>query len=262
MKQISRKKEVVLTKILYADQEHSFIWFGTESKNCDGSVKTILYLIIDNDEGMLLDPGDTRYFPQISAAIEQYIPIKQINSIFFSHQDPDVLSGISRWLKATDAKVYISALWVRFLPHFGIFDSDRVITIPDNGLAIRQESGNELLCIPTHFMHSPGQFSLYDKRSKILYSTDVGTALVDDCSRPLFVENFQDHLKYIEPFHTRYMASNTVVRNWCEKIRHIEPEMIAPLHSPIYRGDTVGRFLDWLSELKCGSDLGLYEYYF
>jgi flavorubredoxin len=51
------------------------------------------------------------------------------------------------------------------------------------------------------------------------------------------------------------MASNSIVRKWCDRVRKLNPDMIAPQHGAIYKGASVAAFLDWLSQLKCGIDL-------
>lgn len=245
----------VTGKILYEDADHKFIWLGTENKYRKGVIQTMQYLIIDKGRGTLLDPGGVHLFSRVVASVSRYISIDKIDNIFFSHQDPDVSSGIALWLGVTSAKVYISALWTRFLPHFGIIDTARIVAIEDKGMRIKLPSGTDMQCIPTHFMHSPGQFSLYDTKSRILFSGDVGAAAFEDGDEVLFVENFKTFIPFIEGFHKRYMGSNAVVRKWCSVVSRLNPDMIAPQHGAIYKGESAKAFLAWLSELRCGVDL-------
>ena len=141
-----------------------------------------------------------------------FISVDKIDAIFFSHQDPDVSSGIALWLGITKAKVYISDLWVRFLPHFGIVDTARVVGIPDKGMDIALSSGSRMRCVPSHFMHSPGQFGLFDERSGILFTSNIGTAVFDESNKTAFVENFDNHIPLIKDFHARYITENRIVR--------------------------------------------------
>lgn len=249
------EEQDVTGKILYEDADHKFIWLGTENRYRKGVIQTMQYLIIDRGRGILLDPGGVHLFSRVVASVSRYISIDKIDTIFFSHQDPDVSSGIALWLGVTNAKVYISSLWTRFLPHFGIVDTSRMIAIEDRGGSIKLASGAELKMIPAHFMHSPGQFALYDSRAKILFTGDIGAAVFGDGDETLFVEDFREHIPLIQGFHTRYMASNSVVRKWCQLVGRLDPEMIAPQHGAIYKGKTAKEFLSWLSELRCGTDL-------
>ena len=241
--------------VLYEDDEHKFVWLGSESKYREGAVQTMQYLIIDRGRGFLLDPGGVHLFARVVNAVSRFISVDKIDAIFFSHQDPDVSSGIALWLGITKAKVYISDLWVRFLPHFGIVDTARVVGIPDKGMDIALSSGSRMRCVPSHFMHSPGQFGLFDERSGILFTGDIGAAVFDESNETVFVENFNDHIPLIKGFHARYMAANRIVRRWTEQIRRLNPRMLAPQHGAIYKDENVDNFLNWLAELQCGVDL-------
>ncbi|MGP1455574.1 MAG: MBL fold metallo-hydrolase [Treponema sp.] len=240
--------------ILYEDKDHKFIWLGSEGEYRKGAVQTMQYLIIDKERGILLDPGGVHLFSRVVTAVSHFISVDNIDTIFFSHQDPDVSSGITLWMGVTRAKIYISSLWVRFMPHFGIVDISRIVPIPDKGMNIPLPSGATMQCIPSHFMHSPGQFGLYDMTSRILFSGDIGAAVFEDGDETTFVNNFNDHIRLIEDFHVRYMASNKIVSRWAETIRKLNPLMIAPQHGAIYKDENVANFLNWIASLKCGSD--------
>ncbi|MBU0927016.1 MAG: MBL fold metallo-hydrolase [Spirochaetes bacterium] len=240
--------------VLFDDGDHRFIWLGADARGKKGVVQTMQYLIIDKGRGVLLDPGGVHLFPRVVAAASRYISIDRIDAIFFSHQDPDVSSGIALWLGVTAAKIYIAELWIRFIPHFGIVDQGRIVPIEGSGKSIRLGSGAELTFVPTHYMHSPAAFSLFDARAGVLFSGDVGGAVFPDGEETAYVDDFKAHLKYIEGFHKRLVASNSVAKRWAENARRLGPKMIAPQHGAVYRGDSVGAFLDWLSALRCGVD--------
>lgn len=175
---------------------------------------------------------------------------------FYSHQDPDVCSGVALWLSTTPATVYVSKLWVRFLPHFGAYDITRVVPIEDSGGRITFRSGDYLEIIPAHFLHSEGNFTLYDPRSKILFSGDIGTAIFPKGERYVFVEDFTKHLSLMEGFHRRYMVSNVALRKWISLVRKHPVKMVAPQHGAIFnKEEHVQAFFTWLESLKCGIDI-------
>ncbi len=243
-------------KALFDDGDHKFIWLGADEDYSKGVVQTMQYLIIDKNKGWLLDPGGVHLFAKVVAGASRYISLDKIEGIFFSHQDPDVSSGIALWLGVTKAKVWISSLWIRFLPHFGIVDPARVAAIEecaDRVLVL--PSGARLRFVPTHFMHSPGSWSVLDEKSKILFSGDVGAADFPEGGERLFIDDFPAVLPYVEGFHKRYIAANAVARRWVEIVRRLDPAMIAPQHGGVYRGAAVGAFLSWLAALRCGVDL-------
>jgi len=241
-------------KILFDDGEHKFIWLGSDPDYRKGVVQTMQYLIIDKGKGWLLDPGGVHLFSRVVASASRYISLDRIEGIFFSHQDPDVSSGIALWLGVTNAKIYICGLWLRFLPHFGIVDPSRVTAIEEQGRDFRLGSGAVFQFVPSHYMHSPGAFSLFDVRSRILFSGDIGAAVFPEGSENLFIEDFQKVLPYIEGFHKRIIASNAVAKRWTEIVSKLDPVMIAPQHGGVYRGPAIKSFLSWLSTLRCGVD--------
>lgn len=64
------------------------------------------------------------------------------------------------------------------MPHFGIIDERRMKAIPDKGGSIKMGSGSMVLeAVPAHFLHSPGNFVVYDPVSKYLFSSDIGAAV-------------------------------------------------------------------------------------
>jgi flavorubredoxin len=52
-----------------------------------------------------------------------------------------------------------------------------MVVIEDKGGTIRFRDGVELKIIPAHFLHSTGNFTLYDPISKILFSGDIGVSV-------------------------------------------------------------------------------------
>ncbi|KUK14514.1 MAG: MBL fold metallo-hydrolase [Synergistetes bacterium] len=241
---------------LYEDPNHKFLFLAWEEKEEEGIVQTNQYMIIDGNEAILLDPGGVHVFPRVLANVSEIIEPSKIRHIFFTHQDPDVSSGIMLWLSiAENARIHISNLWIRFLPHFGIYDKSRVNPIPDRGDKIKLSSGTELEIIPSHFLHSTGNFTLYDPKAKILFSGDIGAAIFERGKRYLFVEDFDSHVKLMEGFHKRYLASSSILKKWLDIVEKKEINIVAPQHGAIFKGENVKKFFNWLRTLRCGADI-------
>jgi flavorubredoxin len=188
-------------------------------------------------------------------AVERYISLDQLKYIFFSHQDPDVAGSIASWaIGVPNAKILVSQLWVRFITHYGLSDMSKIIPLEDKGTKIK--FGKDFFqFVPAHFLHSPGNFSLYDSKSKILFSGDIGAAIVPVEQLYKNVTNFSDHLPYLEGFHKRYMSSNMFTKRWVQSLKKLDVNIIAPQHGAIFRDLHVKEFLEWFNSLKCGSDL-------
>ncbi len=224
-----------------------------------GIVQTNQCLIIEKDKGVLIDPGGRVTFKALISKLSGEFPITRIEYILFTHQDPDVIGAVASWKIAIPrTKIVLPSVWMRFLPH--MFPPDKgieedIVPIDDSGANIKLYE-TTLKIIPSHFLHSPGNFSVYDPVSKILFSGDIGASLIPSGQDYDFVEDFDAHVKYMESFHKRYMASNKACRKWVEEIKDIDVEIIVPQHGAVLKGrDIVERFLEWLSNLKCGVDL-------
>ncbi|HXK89228.1 MAG TPA: MBL fold metallo-hydrolase [Thermosynergistes sp.] len=242
---------------LYEDASRRFMLLGWEEQEEGGVVQTNQYLIQSGDEVILLDPGGAHVFPRVLANVTEMTNIDNITHIFYSHQDPDVSSGITLWLSMAErATVHISGLWTRFLPHFGVFDQSRIAPIPDRGGVITLKNGQRLEIIPAHFLHSTGQHTLYDPISKILFSGDIGAAIFPPGKRYPVVERFDEHVRYMEGFHRRYMVSQEASSFWVNIVSSRDIEAIAPQHGAVIKGkDNVRKFFQWLGQLKSGVDL-------
>lgn len=143
---------------------------------------------------------------------------------------------------------------MRFIPHFGIdeFVVSRIQPIPDEGGSLTL-GDLQLEIVPAHFLHSPGNFQLYDPVSKILYSGDLGASLGNDYTH---VTDFDAHVPFMKGFHERYMASERAMKAWARRARKLDIETIAPQHGAMLSGRrNVERFIDWAASLPCGTDL-------
>jgi len=240
---------------LYNNNDHQFILLNESEPGEEQGIRSNQYLIRHGADGVLLDPGGFGVMPRVLAEMLHHIEPQGVRAIILSHQDPDIVGGLATWLSVVPARVYVSAIWMRFLPHLGLGNMDRFVGVPDEGQCCNIGAGFELQLLPAHFLHSEGHINTYDPISRILFTGDIGAALLPDDIDPGFVDDFDVHLPYIEAFHRRYMGSNRAARIWVEQVRALDIAMLAPQHGPIYRGAAVNDFLDWFAELECGIDL-------
>ncbi|MBN2781908.1 MAG: MBL fold metallo-hydrolase [Campylobacterales bacterium] len=242
-------------KILYNDATHKCVMFSFDSEESGDSFLSVnQYLIVQNNSAILIDPGSEAVFDELLEAVSEYVDVENIKFIFFSHQDPDVSGSIAQWAMVTKAKFILSSLWIRFMSHYGFMEFDRVIALEDSGAKLN--FGDEYLkFVPAHFLHSPGNFNLYDSRSKILFSGDIGAAISKIPNDYKHVTDFETHKEVLEGFHKRYMASNKVLKSWVKRIEKLDVVIIAPQHGLIFEDKNVKEFLEWLKSLECGSDI-------
>ncbi|WP_367990204.1 MBL fold metallo-hydrolase [Vibrio sp. NTOU-M3] len=238
------------SKVLFEQGAHRWLVFARDPEKPEKIIDTNQYMIINRDQAMLLDPGGIELFSAMLSCVVKEVPIEHITHLFASHQDPDIISSLGLWDKALPSSTLHSPwLWEGFIRHFGM-ESITFAPIKDEGGKVLL-AGKEIQFIPAHYMHSSGNFSVYDPEAKILMSGDIGAAL-DKHDAPFFVEDFHQHIPKMEYFHRRWMPSNKAKSAWIDKVSKLDIDMMCPQHGAIFKGDDIGRFLDWLDTLDVG----------
>jgi len=239
---------------IYNDNSHICVVF--RDLVVGEAVQANQVMLFDHGHAALIDPGGDLTYSRLFAAINKYLDVKKLDYVVASHQDPDVIASVSKWLEDTDCNIVVPALWERFVPHFtcpgGL--TNRVVPIPDGGLNLSL-GDSYIQALPAHFLHAEGNFSFYDPISRILFSGDIGANLPPaGLDEP--ITQLKEILPFMEGFHRRYMNANRVCRYWVNMIRGLDVESIVPQHGRAFLGkQVVNEFLDWLEQLECGIDL-------
>ena len=232
------------------DEGHQWYVFGRDPEKPEKIIDTNQFMIVDGDRSILLDPGGIEVFSTMLASVLKYVDIEHITDLFASHQDPDIISSLGMWDQVLpEATLHASWLWEGFIRHFGMDNID-YNAIADGGDRITLNKV-ELEFIPAHYLHSSGNFHVYDPKSKILFSGDIGAAL-EPPGAPLFVEDFDSHVEKMKYFHERWMPSDDAKRHWLNRIRKLDIEIMAPQHGRLFKGQDVQRFFDWFEGLHVG----------
>jgi flavorubredoxin len=209
-------------------------------------------LVIESaGEALIADPGGQEIFPAVLSALSAQLDPRKVTAIFASHADPDAISSFPLWL-AFNPKIrcYSSELWRSVIPHLG-GAGDSITALPDEGGVIGL-GDITLHALPAHHLHAAGNFHLYDPGARILFTGDVGAAILPAARSGLFVEDFASHIVFAEALHRRLMGSNEAKNAWCERISRLQVDMLCPQHGAVYAGEDVPRFLDWFRALRVG----------
>lgn len=232
------------------DNKYQWLMFGRDPEKKEGIIDTNQYMIKTSNRTILLDPGGIEIFASMLTAVLHYVSVDEITDLFASHQDPDIISSLGLWEEALPhAKLHTPWIWEGFIRHFG---SKNITFAP-----IADEGGSldlgdaQLQFIPAHYLHSSGNFHVYDAEARILMSGDVGAALEAE-GASMYVENFDDQIDKMKMFHQRWMPSNRAKQDWINRVRQLDIDIMAPQHGRLFQGDDVKRFLDWFEELEVG----------
>jgi flavorubredoxin len=237
---------------LFRKASHNWMVMGRDKGRRVGVVDSNHYMIQHNGRGLLLDPGGVENFSLVAAEFSKHFDLADLETMFVSCQDPDVISSLSLWVQ-TNPKLSInmSKIWTEYVTHSGI-NADNIKGINDDGGFITL-GGHDLELIPAHYLHSPGNFSLYDPQAKILFSGKIGSAVIPDEYADFYVTEFADYIGYMDGYHRRWMASNSAKSRWVSAIRKRNVDMICPSHGAIFKGEDVERFLNWFDNLDVGN---------
>ena len=240
--------------VIFEQGQHRWIVIGRDPEKSAHVIDTNEYVIVSKGQGMLLDPGGIEIFPRVLAELSKHVRLEDIRVLFASHQDPDIISSLALWLDLNPrATTYSSWLWTAFLAHFAARADLAITGIPDDGMTIKiGDSGASVEAVPAHYCHSSGNFSIFDPQARILFSGDIGGALLPSHESNLFVTNFEEHVQYMRGFHVRWMPSTSALRGWVQRVRALKPAMICPQHGAIFKGPDVDKLLNWLESLEVG----------
>lgn len=239
------------SEFIFSDGSHKWAVVARDPARPDYLIDTNEYLVVNSGKALLTDPGGVEIFAAVFSALSQEFDPNCIEALFASHQDPDIISSLALWLEfKPELRCYLSRLWHTFVPHFGGKD-DTFIPLPDEGATLYL--GNlRLEAVPAHFLHSAGNFHLYDPKASILFSGDVGAAMLPAHDDTLFVKDFDRHVIHAAGFHRRWMGSMEAKLDWCERASRMKIDMLCPQHGAIYQGEDVQRFISWFAELEIG----------
>ncbi|MBE7369707.1 MBL fold metallo-hydrolase [Ramlibacter pallidus] len=221
------------------------------------AVQANQFLVVDHGVGAVIDPGGNLAYNELYLALSRWFAPRELSYVLASHADPDIIASLDRWMSSTNAKLVISRIWERFVPHFTKAGKteDRVIGVPDTGgrLALGR---SELWLVPAHFLHSEGNFHFYDPVSRILFTGDLGVSMMNGEQARTPVKDLKPHIPKMEGFHRRYMVSNKILRLWVQMARRLDVRMLVPQHgAPITGSKAIADFYDWVESLSCGIDL-------
>ena len=165
------------TQKLFENESHSWLMFGRDLDKPAQIIDTNQYIVITKNNALLMDPGGIELFSAMLSAVIKQVPADKITHLFASHQDPDIISSLGLWDQALpSATLHSPWLWESFLRHFGM-ESITYSPIPDEGNTLRMDGVN-LEFIPAHYLHSSGNFNVYDGDAKILNPSAENIAIL------------------------------------------------------------------------------------
>lgn len=258
-------------------------WVGYHEK--EEQISCNPYLIVDQDEAILIDGGSRPDFSTVMRKILQVgIVPKSITHLIYHHYDPDLCGSLPNLEDMIDnplLKVISKRENNGFIRHYGCRSVLQCIDQMDRKLTLK--SGRTLRFIPIPYAHSAGSFMTLDEKTGILFSSDLfgsttyqaeWTLFLDikrachACLQPLPVGRTEQEILIrhtcplcgIRKFQRQVMPSNAALRLALQITRANNPVMIAPQHGSVLCGkeemDQVIQVLDSMEDVGIDGILG------
>jgi len=226
------------------------------------------YLIIDNDEAVVIDGGSRPDFATVMMKILQTgIAPNQIIALLYQHYDPDLCGSIPNFediIKRNDLKIISDSSNLMFIRHYSV--ATGLLPISKLNYQFRFSSGRTLQFVKTPYAHSGGSIVTFDETSGILFTSDLFGSLGLEWElflklRPECMECVNRKecpskrtncpLDDILNFHKTVMPSCQALRYSLEQILDIPFTAIAPQHGSIIDNKEIMRYVfELLATLK------------
>ncbi|MCL2178816.1 MAG: hypothetical protein FWC28_04910 [Proteobacteria bacterium] len=206
---------------------------------------------------LLIDPGSSTDFAVVSSKTASIIgSLERVSALFLNHQDPDVSSSAPLLMARYSPKAAILASedTFRLIIHMGL-PRERFLSLDRFAQGITLPTGHQILPVPSPFCHFKGAVMLYDLETRVLFSGDFLGGLTPEGVQG--IEADASDWAGIRAFHQMYMPTRIALARTVEVIRRLNPapEVIAPQHGRILRGELMEEFLERLANLPVGLDL-------
>ena len=230
------------------------------------------YLIIDNEEALVIDGGSRPDFATVMMKILQTgIEPHQINALLYSHYDPDLCGSIPNFediIERSSLKIISDESSLEFIRHYSV--SSKMISIEDVDYHYKFSSGRTLEFINTPYSHSSGSFVTFDQKSGLLFTSDIfGSYSTEwelffklrpqcvDCVNLNKCPENRDHcpINDVLNFHRIIMTSRKALKYALKKILEIPFTALAPQHGSIITDRNIMRYI--FEQLISQKDIGI-----
>lgn len=231
----------------YAEIKQGVYWVGKLEHK--GMLHCNPYLIVDGDEGVLIDPGSPLDFAEVRENISSIMPIENLKYVVLQHENPDICASVPMFEELGIRFKIVCHRWTQSLVKYYGVKSEYYI-VNDENFKLGLESGRELFFLETPYLHSTGSIVTYDRSLKLLFSGDLFGAY--STKWELYADDA--YLEKMLDYHEYFMPSHDILKPSIEMMETIEIDLIAPQHGSIVNKD-IPRYLESLKELECGAYL-------
>ncbi len=231
------------------------------------------YLIIENEEALVIDGGSRPDFATVMMKILQTgVAPNQIKALLYQHYDPDLCGSIPNFediIESSSLKIISDESSLDFIRHYSV--SSLMVSIEDVNYHYKFSSGRKLQFIKTPYSHSSGSFVTFDQKSGMLFTSDIfgsyGTEWelflklrpkCIDCVNLTQCPSDRENcpINDILNFHKIIMPSRKALKYALKKMLEVPFTAIAPQHGSIITDRNIMRYVfeQLISQKEIGID--------
>jgi flavorubredoxin len=218
------------------------------------------YLIVDEDEAVVIDGGSRPDFATVMLKILQTgVSPQHIKALIYQHYDPDLCGSAPNFEDAIgpkDLKIISAAENMMFIRHYAV--SSPLVSLNKLKFEYAFSSGRRLQFIKTPYSHSAGSFMTFDPRTGVLFTSDLFGSygvkwelflqLAADCIECKNLSHCPKRLPNcpindILNFHRKIMTSTKSLRYSLKQVAKIPFKILAPQHGSIIDDDDIAQYV-------------------
>ncbi len=139
------------------------------------------YLMIDDGEGILIDPGSALDFERVFREVVSILPLEKIKHVIVHHQGPNCCASLPLFeQKGLQAKIVTHGITADALQHYGVTSPFYIVN--EEGFKLTLSSGRDLLFLTLPSVHMAGSMLTYDRGSKTLFSSNLFAPFINSQS--------------------------------------------------------------------------------
>jgi flavorubredoxin len=210
------------------------------------------YLIVDDQEAVIIDGGSRSDFPDIMMKIMQTgVAPSSITGLIYQNYDPRICGSIPHLesiIDRPDLRIVSDQANHMFIRHYS--ESATLLSLQDLNFQFRFASGRSLYFYKTPYAHSAGSFITFDPSSGILFTSDLFSSYASEWRLLLKLDGecrkCADYNSKICPYQKRYcplydilkfhqdiMTSERALKISLEQVAKVPFTTLAPQHGSI-----------------------------
>ncbi len=214
-------------------------------KTLSANIHCNSYLLIEEDMVVLFEPGSVLDFEDVYKNVTDLIDLEDIDLVFVSHPDPDLVSSLPMFeAKGLNARIICDWKTYEILHFYGI--KGKPFYVDKNDYMLVFDSGRILRFIPAPFAHYSGNVIAYDEMYKTLFSGD----LFGGYSKEWTLYAGEDYHEAMATYHENYMPSSDFIKPIMKHLLSLDIEAILPQHGSIIEGEMVRKSILYLYKLN------------